>query len=328
MKQARRDFIRHAGYTSAGLLIFSQFPYCSSPQSTEQDQNSEDTNSTSSTQESDIQTVELKISLAQWSLHKQIFDEGMDNLDFPKVAKEQFGIEAVEFVNQFFADKAEDAAYLSDLKTRCDDHGVKPLLIMIDNEGHMGALDDTLRAEAVTNHFKWVEAAKTLGCHSIRVNAGGEGSREDVSTAAIDALGKLSEFAQKAGINILVENHGGYSSDGQWLSNIITQVGMDNCGTLPDFGNFTIDKEKNEVYDRYQGMQELLPFAKGVSAKSYDFDENGNETTIDFTRMLDLVRKSGFSGYVGVEYEGENLPEAEGIQKTKALLEKAIQETA
>ena len=113
----------------------------------------------------------FKISLAEWSLHKTIFGKKLDNLDFAKTAKEEFGIDAVEYVNQFFKDKAKDEAYLTDLKKRAADHGVKSLLIMIDGEGALGDKDEAKRTKAVENHYKWVEAAKFLGCHSIRVNA-------------------------------------------------------------------------------------------------------------------------------------------------------------
>lgn len=329
MHNSRRLFIKHAGITSSGLLVLSQLPFCSSPQESGEETNGGDTTTTADTgNETEVQTVaELKISLAEWSLHKTIFAEEMTNLDFPEVTKNKFGIEAVEFVNQFFKDKAEDKEYMADLKQRCDDNGVQALLIMIDREGQLGDTDEAKRIEAVENHYKWVEAAKGLGCHSIRVNAAGKGTAEEVSAAAIDGLGKLSEFAQGMEMNVIVENHGGYSSDGQWLSNVISQVGMDNCGTLPDFGNFMIDREKKIEYDRYKGMEEILPFAKGVSAKSHDFDENGQEINTDFTRMLQLVRASGFEGFIGIEYEGNELSEEEGIMKTKALLEQVIEAT-
>ena len=106
-------------------------------------------------------------------------------------------------------------------------------------------------------------------------------------------------------------------------------VNKSNVGTLPDFGNFCIKREEGnwrncvDAYDRYQGTTELMPFAKGVSAKSHDFDEQGNETETDYTKMLQIVKAAGFSGYIGIEYEGEKLSEDEGIRKTKALLEKA-----
>lgn len=265
------------------------------------------------------------ISLAQWSLHKAIFGGALDPLKFAEYTKKQFDISAVEYVNQFFADKATDKAYIQQLKQIADDNGVKSLLIMIDREGNLGDTDVKKRKQAVENHYKWVEAAKALGCHSIRVNAAGEGTAKEVQKSAIDGLHQLSMFAKDMDINVIVENHGSYSSNGKWLSKVIKKVKLPNCGTLPDFGNFCIKKDKNtciDEYDKYQGVAELMPYAKGVSAKAYDFDKDGNETQIDFKRMLTLVKDAGYSGYIGVEYEGHNLSENDGIKATKKLLEK------
>jgi len=251
-------------------------------------------------------------------------------MDFPAVAKNDFGIHAVEYVNQFFSDKAQDTAYLDELNSRCRDLEVEQLLIMIDGEGDLAVNSESDRTEAVENHYKWIEAANHLGCHSIRVNVFGDGTAEELKTAAVDSLGRLSEFAADYEVNVIVENHGGYSSDAEWLTDVMEQVDMDNCGTLPDFGNFCLRREGGarwetecvEEYDRYKGTRQLMPYAKGVSAKSYDFDEDGNETTIDFEQMLTIVRDAGFEGYIGVEYEGSELSEAEGIMATKELLMK------
>lgn len=255
------------------------------------------------------------ISLAQWSLHKTLFAGKLDNLDFPETAAKKYGIHAVEYVNQFFKDKARDKAYLADLLQRAEDNNVHNVLIMVDGEGHLGTASDEERSEAVENHYKWVEAAKFLGCHAIRVNAAGKGTPEEVKQAAVDGLGRLSEFAAQHQINVIVENHGGISSHGDWLSAVLKEVGMENCGSLPDFGNFY-------EYDRYQGVKDLMPFAKGVSAKSHVFDEQGEEAEIDYRRMLQIVKDAGYTGYIGIEYEGSELSEEEGIKATKLLLEK------
>ncbi|WP_266365989.1 sugar phosphate isomerase/epimerase family protein [Tellurirhabdus rosea] len=272
----------------------------------------------------------FEISLAEWSLHKALFDKKITNLDFPGLAKKEFGIEIVEYVNQFFKDKAQDSAYLKELMMRCKDNGVRNHLIMIDGEGGLAETDAGTRNQAVENHKKWVECAKTLGCKTIRVNSFGRGSREEVAKAAVEGLGKLGEFAKPFGINVIVENHGGYSSDGQWLVGVMKQVNMKNVGTLPDFGNFCIKRSDGtewggkcvEEYDRYKGVAEMMPFAKGVSAKAYDFDASGNCLDTDYNRMLKIVKDSGFKGIVGIEFEGSKLDEYEGIKKTKALLDR------
>ena len=264
----------------------------------------------------------FSISLAQWSLNRRLFSGELDALDFPVFTRETFGIDAVEYVNQFFMDKATDRQWLAELKMRCDDSGVTSLLIMCDREGNLGDPDDAARTRAVENHFKWVEAAEFLGCHSIRVNAGSAGTWEQQRALATDGLRRLSEFGADHGLNVIVENHGGLSSNGQWLSEVIAGVGLRNCGTLPDFGNFFISRQPPDEYDRYRGVEELMPFAKGVSAKSYGFDAAGNETTIDYERMLRLVLDAGYRGYIGVEWEGMTPGDVEGIRLTQSLLER------
>ena len=268
----------------------------------------------------------FSISLAQWSLNRRIFDGDLDAIDFPIFANETFGIEAVEYVNQFFMDRAEDRVWLGNLRRRCEDNGVQSLLIMCDREGNLGDPDDAARTTAVENHYKWADAAEFLGCHSLRVNAGSAGSWDEQRELATDGLRRLSEFSAERGLNVIVENHGGLSSNGRWLREVITGVGLDNCGTLPDFGNFRIGP--NAEYDKYRGVQELMPFARGVSAKSYGFDANGDETTIDFRRMLGIVLDAGYRGYVGVEWEGMMPGDIEGIRLTQRLLERVREELA
>ena len=275
-----------------------------------------------------VQNSFFEISLAEWSFHRDLSAKKMTNLDFPVIARKQFDISVVEYVNQFFKDKANDTTYLSELLKRCNDNGVKNHLIMIDGEGGLGETDKTKRNQAVENHYKWVDAAKYLGCATIRVNAYGVGDREEVQKSAIEALSKLGEYGEKENINIIVENHGGYSSDGQWLSTLMKKIGRKNVGTLPDFGNFCLKRNTGdspqpaclEEYDRYKGVKEMMPFAKGVSAKTYDFDEAGNCVETDYVKMMKIVKDTGFKGYVGIEYEGNKLSEEEGIRKTKELL--------
>lgn len=295
MNTKRRDFIKTLGLGTLGLTAFSSLPLFA--------------------EDFAAKKPFFKISLAQWSLHKTLFAKQLTNLEFPETAVKKYGISAVEYVNQFFKDKAEDKEYLRELLKRAKDNGVTNVLIMVDGEGELGSSDSKERMKAVENHYKWVEAAKFLGCHSIRVNAAGKGSAEEVKAAAVDGLGKLSEFAAKTKINVIVENHGGYSSHGDWLASVMKQVNLKNCGTLPDFGNFY-------EYDRYKGVEEMMPFAKGVSAKTNDFDASGNETKTDYARMLKIVKDAGYRGHVGIEYEGSVLSEDEGIKASKLLLER------
>ncbi|TWO33358.1 sugar phosphate isomerase/epimerase [Seonamhaeicola sediminis] len=265
----------------------------------------------------------FKISLAQWSYHRSLKSGAMDHLDFAAKSR-SFGFEGIEYVNSFFKNKAQDMSYLKEMNFRANAEGQKNVLIMIDGEGALADADTKKRLKAIENHYKWVEAAHFLGCHAIRVNLAGGVEEDEAAKAGVDSLTKLSDFAKGANINVLVENHGGFSSNGSWMSRVFSQIENENCGTLPDFGNFCIrkDKERNclEAYDRYKGMQEILPFAKAVSAKSYDFDADSNETTIDYKRVMLMVKDSGYTGFVGVEFEGKGIPEETGIKATRDLL--------
>jgi|SRR5690606_16487838 len=288
---SRRTFLKNLGLATAGVMIAPSLDVFAAKKSW------------------------FDISLAQWSLHKTLFAGDLKNIDFPEFAAKKFNIYGVEYVNQFFKDKAKDMTYLKDLNHRAKDNGVKNVLIMVDGEGNLGDEDDTKRLQAVDNHYKWIDAAAFLGCKAIRVNAAGKGTPEEVAQRVVNSLGTLADYGKKAKINVVVENHGGISSHGDWLAGVLKEVGKKNCGSLPDFGNFY-------EYDRYQGVEDLMPYAKGVSAKSHDFDANGNETGIDYHRMMQIVKDAGFKGYVGIEYEGKKLPEVEGILATKKLLER------
>ncbi len=311
MSVSRRQFLQTCSAVGAGLLLPGMPSAFAAPKS-----------------------QEFKISLAQWSLHKAFFDGKLDPLDFAKTAKQEFGITGIEYVNQFFKDKATDEKYLKDLKSRAQGEGVTSLLIMIDREGNLGDADEKKRTQAVENHYKWVDAAKFLGCHSIRVNAASSGTYEEQIDRAADGLSRLTEYAAPQGMNVIVENHGGLSSSGAWLSSVMKKVDNPRCGTLPDFGNFAIDRNKDIWYDRYQGVEELMPFAKAVSVKTHDFvddqpfmtvDSRFNKKT-DILRMMQIVKEAGYSGYCGIEYEGKELDEFAGIRKSKEMLEKAIAE--
>jgi L-ribulose-5-phosphate 3-epimerase len=266
----------------------------------------------------------FRISLAEWSLHRTLFAGQLDQLDFAPTARRQFQLDAVEHVNSFFRDRATDRTYLGEMKKRAEDAGVQSLLIMVDGEGALGDPDEAARKRSVENHYKWVDAARFLGCHSIRVNAHSQGSFDEQLARTADGLRRLVEYAAQAEINVLVENHGGLSSHGGWVRQLIKRVDHPRCGTLPDFGNF--DLGGGQTYDRYQGVAEMMPFARAVSAKSHAFDADGNETQIDYRRMLKIVVDAGYRGYVGIEYEGQELPESDGIRATKRLLERVRDE--
>ena len=271
----------------------------------------------------------FKISRAEWSLNGPIRRGDLDNLDFPAYARDKFGINAVEYVDQFFP--SADKEYARELLQRTEDIGATNVLIMVDTAGSLGLSDESERMKAVENHYKWVECAQILGCHAIRVNARGgrDATAEEVAYHTTRSLRTLSRFAADYGISVIVENHGGYSSRANWLVDVIRNTGMINCGVLPDFGNFVVDRrEGGEKYDLYLGMQELMPLARGVSAKSHSFDEEGNETEKDFVRLLQIVKDSGFRGYIGIEYEGRELGPDEGIMATKNLLLKAGKEVS
>ncbi len=297
------------------------------------------------------------ISLAQWSNHVALKGGELDNLDWPAFTKENFDINALEWVNSFFAEKKgamglqpKGGDYLKQMKQRCDDLGMKSVLVMCDGVGRLGDPDTAKRTQTVEGHYAWLEAAKFLGCHSIRVNSGSDPklSPEKQADLCVDGLRRLSEKAATMDMNVIVENHGGLSSNGAWLAGVLSSVNLDNCGSLPDYGNFYVVKNRGNAekyaeqkafyegdpsltenesgleYDRYKGVEELMPFAKGVSAKAHDFNAEGDEIHTDFGRMMQLVVDAGYEGYIGIEYEGKELSEVEGIKKTKALLEKVI----
>lgn len=280
----------------------------------------------------------FKLSLAQWSLHKAIWEKKLDAFDFAPKSK-SLGFEGLEYVSGLYKEHMEAASSpLAGVKSltkklleKSSSTGMENLLIMIDGEGDLGTRDKAKRLEGVENHKKWVDAAHALGCHSIRVNLFGDGTPEEQEDASADSMRRLAEYAQDKKVNILVENHGGMSSNPQWVVNVMKKANMPNAGTLPDFGNFCIEREGgerwgapciNEYPDIYEAVQLMMPYAKAVSAKSYTFDEKGDETKIDYYKMMKVVRDAGYTGYVGVEFEGE-IDEEAGIIATRDLLIKA-----
>lgn len=331
MKTSRRDFLNQVGVAATGVALTTLLP-------------------------NDIYAEELakkpafEISLAEFSLAGSLYSGKLKNMDFPAKAKNDFGISAVEYVSGFWADKATDQSYLKELKQRTEDLGVRNVLIMVDESVNLADFDAQKRMQAVEAHYKWIEAAKFLGCHSIRVNVNNDGNPDDVLKVAVEGYGKLVEFGEKADIGVIIENHIGISTNPDWLAKLLKQVNNKYAGSLPDFGNF-VQREKPATmtlegfmnakvikeYDRYDGVKKLMPFAKGVSAKTHKFDANGNDAETDFTKIMKIVKKGigkEFKGFVGIEYEGgflkmmgmkgDYLSEDEGIMATKKLLEKAL----
>jgi sugar phosphate isomerase/epimerase len=262
----------------------------------------------------------FKISLSQWSLHKELLAKRLDPLDFAKAAN-GFGIDAIEYVSQFYVGKATDRAYLAELKRRAAGEGVWSALLLINTEGELGAPQAKARQRSVDRHEKWLEAAAFLGCHAVRVNTDSHGSEDEQANWVSDGLRRLCALSDTYGLDVLVENRGGLSSKASWLAEVLQAVGHRRIGSRPDFGSF--DLGRGQAYDRYQGVRELMPFARAVSARTYDFDERGDETSINFPLMLQIVRDAGYHGYVGIEYDGQRLSERTGIERTKALLERA-----
>ncbi|MCK5067530.1 MAG: TIM barrel protein [Bacteroidales bacterium] len=272
----------------------------------------------------------LNISLAQWSLHRSINEGIINPVDFASIAKERYKIDAVEYVNQFYLESATDEIFWHKMKERSNQAGIKNLVIMVDDEGDLGTADKKKRMQAVENHYKWVHAAKIMGCHSVRVNAFGDPDRDIYRAAIMDGMSRLAGYAAKSNLSIIIENHGLFSSDAALIAGIIKEVNMPNFGAFPDFGNWclsakwgTTQGECDKVYDPYRGVSELLPYAKAVSAKSYNFNEKGEDTKIDYYKMMKIVKKSDYDGYIGIEYEGIEKGEHEGILITKNLMEKA-----
>lgn len=266
----------------------------------------------------------FEVSLGQWSLHRALQAGKLDNLDFPVVARKDYGIGSVEFVNTFFKDKARDLGYLHELLKRAKDSGVRCGLIAVDGEGPLAHPDDGVRNKAVVQHRMWLNTAAFLGCHSLRVNLEGEGSSRKQRDAAIDALNELGNYAEGLELRVLVMNHGGLSSNPAWLAEVVEKTAHKRVGTLPDFGNFT--DEDGKVVDRYKGVETLMPWACAISAKSFEFDEKGEETTIDFHKLIKIVVDAKYHSWISVAYEGQKLSEPDGIKATKRLIERVRDE--
>lgn len=280
------------------------------------------------TEKDTTETPKPKYSLAQWSINRDLFSGEMSTIDFVYAAGEM-GFEGVEYVNQFFIDKAEDFEFLDSLNAAAEEAGVKNLMIQLDHTGNLCASDETERNKAVETAKKWVDAAKYLNAPAVRVNAHGDGSADEMKTQCMDGIGRLAEYANTQGIQVLIENHGGVSSRGDWLADLVSSLSDKEVGSLADFHNWcyeTVDGglwgECRNEYDYYKGFAELIGSAKGVSVKAMHFDSTGNEPNLNFHKFFKIMKEGGYDGYLGVEYEGNDLPSREGILKTKALAAK------
>lgn len=270
-----------------------------------------------------------KYSLAQWSFNRNLFAGDMTTVDFIQAAGEM-NFEGVEYVSQFFQDKVEDFAFLDSLNAAASAAGVQNLMIMVDNAGQLGSSDSEAQKLAILEHQKWVRAAKHLGCRALRVNAHGDGSDEEILEQCVTGIGRLADYANEQGVTILVENHGGISNDGAWLVKLLERLSDKQVKALADFDNWCTARANGQIwgaecterYDRYQGMTELMPYAHSLSVKSFEFDAEGNETLMDYPKLFEIIQASGYDGYLGIEYEGHDLPSREGIEKTRTLAER------
>ncbi|TLP75882.1 sugar phosphate isomerase/epimerase family protein [Maribacter sp. ACAM166] len=326
----RRKFIQNATTAGFGVTLLGTYA-CKQTKK-------ENTENTETALDDQMLEPFFKLSLAQWSIHKMINDDGVDPYTFAEKAK-NWGFTGLEYVSQLYNPELSDADYsaeamanfVSKSNAEAEKHGMKNVLIMIDGQGNLAVNDEAERNETVEKHKKWVDAAAAMSCHSIRVNLNGSDVPEEWKVNAVDGLTKLATYAKAKNINILVENHGGLSSNGALHAAVMKEVGMDNCGSLPDFGNFCIERKPDswdclKEYDKYKGVKELMPFAKAVSAKSNNFDADGYDTGIDYVEMLRIVKEAGYTGYIGVEFEGSEISEEAGIIATRDLLLKASKE--
>ena len=326
----RRKFIRNASTAGLGITLLGTYA-C---KETKKETNDHLENG------SDDSAVEpfFELSLAQWSIHKMIREDGVDPYTFAEKAK-NWGFTGLEYVSQLYNPELADADYseeamanfVSKSNAEAEKHGMKNVLIMIDGQGNLAVSDEAERNETVVKHKKWVDAAAGMGCHAIRVNLNGSNDPQEWIKNSVDGLTKLATYAKTKNINVLVENHGGLSSNGELHAEVMKTVNMDNCGSLPDFGNFCIERKPDswdclKEYDKYKGVKELMPYAKAVSAKSNNFDAEGYDTGIDYVKMLKIVKDAGYTGFIGVEYEGSEISEEAGIIATRDLLLKASKE--
>ena len=297
----------------------------------------------------------LDIALQVYSFAPELLQGKFQILDFPRIIRNDYNISGAEYWSIAFLGKEKDNEFIKSLRNNSKEFGVDNLIILVDNIDiqtmksgpSLASSIKTERDSAIDFHKQWVEVAKEIGCHSIRVNLR---SKEDDNKKILDnsskSLHELIEFSKNYKINIVVENHGGITGDADWMVDLMENINSKYLGTLPDFGssNFCVNKGELDLegitnrcenqYDKYDGVKKLMPYAKGVSAKSHNFNEEGEELSTDFSRMIKIISESDYDGYITIEYEGaimsmygqgENyLNSNEGIIATKKLIEKYL----
>jgi len=339
MYSTRREFIENSIKSSIGLSLAATLPsslflYSCKPEKKE---------------------FNLKISLQVYSFAPLMMAGKFDLKDFPEMVRNTYQLDGAEYWSIAFTGRENNEAFLKELKQKSDDNGVNNTIILVDDINiltmesgpSLASLSSEERSRAIDFHKIWVDTAAKIDCHSIRINLkSNDGTAEEVQEVCSESISKLIEYSSQSNISVVLENHGGLTGNGKWLSGLIKNINNEFVGSLPDFGDFNfcqtrgdlnfanVDRECEMKYDKYLGVEELIPYAKGISAKSHDFDKNGSETKTDYKRMMEIIKNSDFSGYISIEYEGamlsmllnrdSYLSSHDGILATKSLLEKLI----
>ncbi len=246
------------------------------------------------------------ISLAQWALVDEVKSGKWKTLDFAKIARNDFGLNGIEFVNTLFEVTTE--GYLKKLRKNADDNGVTMVLIMVDDEGDGCGATKEERNQFAINHRKWIDAAAYLGCKSIRTNCRGPENADKAEALkwAAESYNMLLEYAVPAKISVLIENHGGVSNDADWMVSLMKEVDNLYFGTYPDW------RRPADNFDNVDYLKKMLPFAGGMSYR--------NQPTEELTaKMIKLAKDSGYRGWYGIESSGR-----EEIKKGIELLKKYL----
>ena len=302
-----------------------------------------------------IDKSKMDIGLQMYSFAPLIMQGKFDLLGFPDLVKNTYGINGAEYWSIPFMGRENDKDFLNDLKRRSDDIGVDNLIILVDDIDiktmqsgpSLASSNKNDRDTAIDYHKKWVDVAKNIGCHSIRINLRSEEENDQkILENSSESISKLIEFSKQDNISIVIENHGGITGDADWLVSLMKNVDSKHLGTLPDFGTYnfcikrgnlnfqSLSENCEDQYDKYLGVKKLMPYAKGVSAKSHEFDKDGEELSTNYSRMIKIISESNYKGYITIEYEGAMkgmfggegtyLNPHEGILATKKLINKYL----